>query len=152
MVQRHIVAYLADGLQHIVDTSSRSGLRSASTALSGTTSSTVEAQHYRWPDLPVDATMVWNGLLSSITPIRHILLRRELHMKLFQWSHIDAHHWTSAITWQRLGNILGRQLAFIAVIGLLDNFNNTIIIITPNIYRRVSNSQEKLGLFDLILS
>src|SRR5664279_2228840 len=83
--------YLADGLQRVADISSRSRLRSASTAL----------LHVPWSKhktlgdrtFPVAAAKVWNSLPPSITSSSSLLqFRRALKTELFRRSYGDARH------------------------------------------------------------
>jgi len=141
MVHHHcIVVYLTDGLQFVVNTSSRSGLISASTVLLQVRRSKHSTiGDWDFPSMPQRFGTLYRRRLRLYA----IFCSEESCIWMFQWLHFDEHHWTSTKTWKRPGNLLGRLLAFITVVGLLGNFNN-IIIITPIIYRHASGSQENL--------
>jgi hypothetical protein len=81
--------YLADGLQRVADISSRSRLRSASSALLQVPRSTHKTIGDR--AFPVAAAKVWNGLPPSVTSSQSLLqFRRALKTELFRRSYGDA--------------------------------------------------------------
>ena len=85
--------YLADGLQRVADISSRSRLRSASTA----SLQVPRSKHSTIGDraFPVVAAKVrWNGLPPSVTSSPSLLwFRRALKTELFRRWYGDARHW-----------------------------------------------------------
>jgi hypothetical protein len=87
--------YLADGLQRVAGISSRSRLRSASTALL----LVPRSNHTTIGDraFPVAAAKVWNSLPSSITSLSSLLqFRKALKTELFRRSYGDDHTVTHA--------------------------------------------------------
>jgi len=104
--------YLADGLRRVADISSRSRLRSASTALL----EVPRSKHSTIGDraLPVAAAKVWNGLPPSITSSPSLpqflrALKKNCSDDRTATHVTKRHEWTPLLTWHRPCSLSGRR-------------------------------------------